>query len=299
MLGKIRLPSLRVFGFTSLFLASFGLIIGQSNSGDIQPSEGECTSCHRVIGDHWINSAHGQAATNEEFIAAWDEQGNPPVCMTCHATGYEASSQTWETLGVSCTTCHTPSGESHPDKVMLTDVSSRLCGNCHLETFSQWQDSAHGIDGKTCNQCHNAHTTSLKTEKSEELCVSCHREKVHSFELTDHAANGLTCIDCHLSISEGDLGEGHGRREHTFEVDLATCTECHGEGLHSPSQITGIDSQDQHEGFSSADPAQQEQSTEPEQVSPIGFTVLGLLIGVGFGMVLAPWLEKWFLRFRR
>jgi hypothetical protein len=33
--------------------------------------------------------------------------------------------------------------------------------------------------------------------------------------------------------------------------------------------------------------------TEPDPVSPFGFAVLASLVGMGFGMVIAPWLEKW------
>jgi hypothetical protein len=32
---------------------------------------------------------------------------------------------------------------------------------------------------------------------------------------------------------------------------------------------------------------------EPDPVSPFGFAVLASLVGMGFGIVVAPWLEKW------
>ena len=32
---------------------------------------------------------------------------------------------------------------------------------------------------------------------------------------------------------------------------------------------------------------------EPDPVSPFGFAVLASLVGMGFGIVIAPWLEKW------
>ncbi|HEY4760858.1 MAG TPA: multiheme c-type cytochrome [Thermoguttaceae bacterium] len=285
-------------GLASLFWAFLGSIGGQINSNLVAPATEECTGCHKSIGDHWTNSAHGQAATNEAFNKAWDEQGNLPVCMTCHATGYNASSLTWESPGVGCLTCHTPYNENHPAEIMPTDVSSRLCGNCHLETFGQFQDSAHSNANLTCNGCHNAHTTSLKTANSQDLCQACHNEKVHSFELTVHSANGLLCTDCHLRVLDTVLGEGHGKREHTFEVSLETCTECHSAGLHAPTQISTTDAQNTEEALVSPFPAQPGLQTEPEEVSPVGFVVLATLFGVGFGMVMAPWLEKWYRQFR-
>ena len=297
MLSKIAPGLFRGIGLAGIFLATFGFASGDVMPTLAQPAAEECTACHNLIGDHWINSAHGQASTNEAFNKAWDEQGNLPVCMTCHSTGYDADTQTWETPGVSCQTCHTPYNNNHPEEVMATDMSSRLCGNCHLETITQWQESVHGSENLTCNQCHNPHTTGLKTENSQDLCLACHRDKVHSFELTVHAANGLLCTDCHLRVSDVELGEGHGKRVHTFDVDLETCTGCHGEGLHiGPLNLTG--SQNTRGLLVDPNLAQPALLAEPEEVSPVGYTILGTLLGVGTGMVIAPWLEKWFRRFR-
>jgi hypothetical protein len=35
---------------------------------------------------------------------------------------------------------------------------------------------------------------------------------------------------------------------------------------------------------------------EPEAVSPMGFSAMAGMIGLAGGMVLAPWLERWFRR---
>ena len=35
---------------------------------------------------------------------------------------------------------------------------------------------------------------------------------------------------------------------------------------------------------------------EPEAVSPMGFSAMAGMIGLAGGMVLAPWLERWFHR---
>jgi hypothetical protein len=37
-------------------------------------------------------------------------------------------------------------------------------------------------------------------------------------------------------------------------------------------------------------------TAEPEPVSPIGFSALAALLGLAGGMVLAPWLERWYQR---
>ena len=38
-------------------------------------------------------------------------------------------------------------------------------------------------------------------------------------------------------------------------------------------------------------------SSEPAPVSPVGFSLIAGLIGMAMGLVLAPWIEKWFKRF--
>jgi len=40
-------------------------------------------------------------------------------------------------------------------------------------------------------------------------------------------------------------------------------------------------------------------SGTPNPVSPFGFAVVAGLIGMTGGMILAPWLERWYRRIRR
>lgn len=37
-------------------------------------------------------------------------------------------------------------------------------------------------------------------------------------------------------------------------------------------------------------------SLEPEPVSPVYFILLAALMGMAFGLVLAPWIERWYRR---
>jgi hypothetical protein len=39
-------------------------------------------------------------------------------------------------------------------------------------------------------------------------------------------------------------------------------------------------------------------SAEPRPVGPVGFAALSGLIGMATGMILAPWLERWYKRIR-
>ncbi|MDH5507478.1 MAG: multiheme c-type cytochrome [Anaerolineae bacterium] len=298
MLAKIIKRLLIGFVFAGLFGAITAVVAVQANPPLDQPESDDCLGCHRLIGEHWAHSAHGQAASNQVFVQAWEQADNSPACMACHATGFNSLAKTWEAPGVECQVCHTPTGDNHPEDVIITDISSRLCGDCHIDTFTEWQDSVHGKQDLTCNQCHNAHITGIKAQGAQALCSACHRNQVHTFSLTTHAEIGLLCTDCHLRVSESEMGNGHGKRVHTFKVDLKTCTGCHAEGLHAPpEELTA------NPGKGTADSVapplyDARLQAQPQAASPTGFVILGTLVGVAFGMILAPWLENWFKRFK-
>lgn len=299
MLSKSTKSLLRSIGLALIFMATAGLMSRPGAPAFQQDGAEDCGNCHKIIGEHWDSSAHGQAASNEAFFQDWEQKGKDPTCLTCHAPQNSASANFLELSGVECSTCHSPFEEGHPDEVMPTNASSRLCGTCHLDTYSEWHDSVHGKENLSCNQCHNAHTTGLKSGDSQKLCLSCHQDDMHSYDLTVHAQNDIVCADCHLRISDSPLGEGHGSRIHTFSVTIDTCSKCHLTDLHTPNDPneSTVRSLLFEEGGALNVPQAGLQS-EPQSVSPVGFTILGTLFGVGAGMVMAPWLEKWFQRFR-
>ncbi len=122
---------------------------------------------------------------------------------------------------------------------------------------------------------------------------------MHAYDLTLHAESGLVCADCHLRIAEGEMGGGHGERVHSFAVTIDTCSECHFDDLHSSDESNSATIRSLiFESETGANSSQSLLQAEPSKVSPTGFTILGTLFGVGAGMIMAPWLEKWFQRFR-
>jgi predicted CXXCH cytochrome family protein len=216
----------------------------------------DCRECHQITYSHWAESEHASA----------DEE-------------------------VACTTCHNPVPDSHPDKIMPTDISSRMCGDCHTETFAQYELSVHQDNEMACINCHDSHGTTIKTESSEDLCEGCHSENVHFFGFTPHAEEGLTCVDCHLTMEENAAGESEGTRRHTFSVGLDTCRECHVDEMHYPDP----------EG-QSADPGEEAQagflpgSEDPNEGNPLQFVLLAAIVGMGTGLILSPWIERWYRR---
>ena len=295
----------------------------------------DCGECHETVTTQWENSAHGHASVVETFLTAWTEQGNPPECLSCHTTGFDPATGTYETEGVACATCHPSDPAEHPQKIMQTDISSRLCGSCHVDTFAEWETSEHGQEELSCARCHNPHTNELKLGSMQDTCRTCHKEESHFFNYTAHADGGLLCTDCHLETKSNPLGNGHSQISHTFSVGSDTCTACHSQEMHEPnaSAMSPAHEVETQVGFlaagnigtaaaganvSAESPCLFEEDEvvmdagfltgsratsgavmpEPSASSSYNFVILASLIGMAFGLVGSPWLEKWQERLR-
>jgi predicted CXXCH cytochrome family protein len=186
---------------------------------------------------------------------------------------------------------------------MPTDRSANLCGTCHTETLFEWQVSQHRAVDLACSGCHDPHATQLKVSVGPSLCASCHRDRASNFAHTAHSQEGLTCADCHLGPLNGEQGEGHAVRDHSFNVRLETCNACHAYQMHDPVQVhsdrptPAAPEEAALTEITAADAVTA--SPEPVPVSPLGFGVVSMLVGMAGGTILAPWLERWYQRFRR
>jgi predicted CXXCH cytochrome family protein len=257
------------------------------------PESRECSSCHQEFHDAWVGGAHGQALDDPAFKIAWKKAGQPDACLDCHVTGYDPDSETWMADGVACEACHGVISPTHPVEPMNTDRSGKLCGDCHAETYFEWQVSGHGEKDLGCSDCHDPHTTNLKAENEQALCASCHQERSSNFAHTEHSEQGLECVDCHLSQTVVSGEQGHSKRDHSFFVSLEACTSCHVGQMHDAPV-------DVHKEQIAAEPVLDAMAAvealpvnaEPIPVSPLGFTVLAGLVGVAFGIVVSPWIDR-------
>lgn len=288
--------------FGLLFALPFMLVTSAWTQASSPPSsthltDQDCEACHPAFTNSWKTSAHGMASDDPEFVAVWQEQGEPFECMACHTTGYDARSRTWDDVGVTCAACHGPFTEDHPMNPMPTDRSAELCGSCHQETLFEWQVSKHRLAQLDCIDCHGQHSTSLKGDDASALCSNCHRDRSSSFAHTAHSEEGLGCADCHLAALDGEAGSGHAFRDHSFHVKLSTCNECHAYQMHDPSEVhVGDDSSPTMEPDALAAVEAAGVSLEPDPVSPTYFILLAALIGMAFGLLVAPWIERWYRR---
>ena len=296
----MRLIRILLAGLCGAILAVSLAAVVQAQDPPPDPDSNECIGCHEGLRSHWDESSHAQAFDDTVFQQTWKEKGEPRECLACHTTGYDPETGTYISEGVDCLACHSPIVEGHPDQYMPTDVSSRLCGECHVDTFAEWQDSNHAQEDMACSQCHNPHTADLRVGDTQALCETCHKDQSHYYAFTGHASEGLVCTDCHLAVTDSTIGEGHGSRHHTFEVDLNTCNRCHETDMHSAveQQAAISDSETQVACYRTetvrmpATPEQQVYS-EPPQEQTTNPMVYFIPAGVGLvlGMIMAPWAE--------
>jgi predicted CXXCH cytochrome family protein len=277
----------------------------------VQEKKGECADCHEDFQMSWQNGPHGHAKDDPIFVNAWTDQGKPGACLTCHVTGYDEATGIWKEDGVSCSACHTDEGGEHPRTTMSLDPTSNTCGACHTDSrfvMESWKGSTHFQKGMDCTTCHDPHNASLKitvnlkdptSNDASRLCISCHEEASMNFPYSTHSKQGVTCVDCHLEHLENANTGVHSIADHSFKASIQTCATCHAEQMHaagdavSTKEVAGISVA---EPTTVSTPAVEMSSIvpKPTPISPIGYAGLAALVGLAAGMVLAPWLERWY-----
>ena len=307
-----RIERLLIAGMFALLAAGVTLIIASAQAEVPPPvqSSSDCAACHTEFQMTWQDSAHGKAGTDPIFVEDWTAQGKPGACLVCHTTGYDPATATYKEAGVTCESCHGPALPDHPKTPMPVDRSTDLCGRCHSDTRFGWQDwkvSTHYQRGMDCATCHDPHSAALKkvagprtSEKSDDvsqLCITCHKESSMDFSYTAHAQKDISCVDCHVKHLENTDRTAHSVPDHSFNASLDSCNTCHAEQMHSPTEAkspAGITEPVAMEPTAEVQLASL--TPEPDPISPMGFSALAGLIGLAGGMVLAPWLERWYLR---
>jgi predicted CXXCH cytochrome family protein len=295
----------------ALLAAGITLVVASAQEGSIPPAQdsSDCAVCHTEFQMTWQNGAHGLSGSDPVFLEEWTKQGKPGACLVCHTTGYDPATATYKENGVTCEACHGPAPDDHPKTPMPVDRTTDLCGRCHSDTRFGWQDwkvSTHYQRGMDCATCHDPHSASLKavagprdgtkTDEISALCINCHKEYSMDFSYTSHHQQGISCVDCHVNHLENADRTAHTVPDHSFNASLKSCNTCHAQQMHSPTEAVSAEGAASPATSSTPEVEISSVTPEPEPVSPIGFSALAGLIGLAGGMVLAPWLERWYQR---
>lgn len=118
-----------------------------------------------------------------------------------------------------------------------------------------------------------------------------------NFPYTPHSQAGVSCVDCHLKHIETEQRAAHSVPDHSFTASLQTCNTCHAEQMHQAAEAVGTgESAAAAVSTQSALVASGSVTPEPTPVSPMGYASLAGLVGLAAGMVMAPWLERFYHR---
>ena len=308
-----RIERLLIALMFALLAAGITLVMA-SAQGEVPPAgpttSENCAVCHTEFQMTWQNGPHGKAGTDPIFLDEWNKQGKPGACLVCHTTGYDPATATYKADGVTCEACHGPAPADHPKTPMPVDRSTDLCGRCHSDTRFGWQDwkvSTHYQRGMDCATCHDPHSASLKkvvgpriSEKKDdvsELCITCHKESSMNFSYTAHAQKNISCVDCHVKHLENADRTAHTVSDHSFKASLDSCNTCHAQQMHSATEAKTPEGVASLVSIAPTPEIKLSSVTPvPEPVSPMGFSAMAGFIGLAGGMVLAPWLERWYHR---
>ena len=308
-----RIERLLIAILFALVAAGVTLLVAQAQENAPPPQEHtlKCAACHTEFETSWMSGPHGHAVDDPVFQEEWTAQGKPGACLVCHVTGYDPATATWKADGVTCEACHNPVPSDHPKSPMPVDRSTDLCGRCHSDTrfgWQEWKISTHYQRGMDCTVCHDPHSASLKQvavsqgqdptyEDASELCITCHNEYSMDFPYSNHHQKGVSCVDCHVNHLENLDRTAHSVPDHSFNASLKSCNTCHADQMHQPGEAVQTETtQPVGEGPVAEEVELASVTPEPGPVSPLGFAGLAGLIGLAAGMVLAPWLERFYHR---
>lgn len=320
---KSRIERLLLALMFAFIFASATFLIANAQEGTPPPPTNNitydnCAACHKDIQDTWQNGPHGHAMSDPVFLEEWNKQGKPGACLVCHSTGYDPATGQSHSDGVNCEACHSPIPASHPGNNMPVNTSPDLCGKCHSDprfSTDNWKLSTHYQRGMDCTVCHDQHTAGMKTiagttfisnSDASALCENCHKDAMQNFPTSKHAAAGVTCVNCHLGFNVGnqnagtaDFATNHQAPDHSFVPSLETCNKCHADQMHAPGQAVAAAAIKAEEtgGTPTPEPSPVVSpvplvSNEPAPISPVGFASMASVVGLAFGMVLSPWLER-------
>jgi predicted CXXCH cytochrome family protein len=172
---------------------------------------------------------------------------------------------------------------------------------CHSQPIPEGvqMSGAHDQTGMPCTTCHDPHTNSFQAppgsppgvlQNPSALCENCHKDVAVTAQHSIHGAANVGCVDCHMGVKVTDGTNPHAAPDHTANATLNACVACHSKEMHASAPTAAAT-----EAPASATPGTLGAgflSSAPSPASPLGYTVISLLIGLACGFALAPLFER-------
>jgi hypothetical protein len=156
--------------------------------------------------------------------------------------------------------------------------TSSDCATCHAEVQTTWQNGSHGKAGSD-----PIFLDDWSKQGKPTACLACHPTGYDPATGTYQA--------------DGVERAPHTAPDHSFQANIASCNTCHAQQMHSAAEATNTKEADATIAIEPTPEIELASITPtPSAVSPIGYSAMAGLIGLVGGMVLAPWLERWYRR---
>jgi predicted CXXCH cytochrome family protein len=326
----------KIIVLSLILLAATGLTLiaasarPASLAATVTPAVQDCASCHPDHYAGWKQGFHGDVAANhmkaeEMNCSACHKDGQitidtsstdpnqpatgqrfgPPLCLTCHATGYDPTTGKAKSDGIACEACHGEMLPDHPNQKMPVNDSSDLCQKCHSDSrfnWNSWRSSVHYQSNMKCTTCHDPHTASLKVVAGAEsnpsaLCMTCHKGYENNAQHSIHTMKGVTCVDCHLGPSKGK-DDFHRVPDHSFKPAIETCNACHSNQMHETGQALLPTATVPPEATmtpipqAAINPTPATTSKTPAPANTLGFIAIAGVLGIVGGVVVRKNVKK-------
>ena len=248
-----------------------------------------CSACHKTV--PVVNVKGGtENSSPKDFLV---NQGSSDDCLACHVTGYDKTTGMWKSDGISCEACHGVIPDDHPKTPVTVDKSGANCLKCHTSDrfdWGKWKESVHYQKSIACVNCHNPHTTSLKTVEgtqrdSSELCKNCHKEISQSYEHTAHKSTNVACKDCHLGDPKGN-DDFHQVPDHDFKPKIEACNKCHANQMHAAGKSKGPEAAQKPVLITRSETTNSNKNVPQTSYNLLGFSIVALFFGVIGGATL-------------
>jgi cytochrome b subunit of formate dehydrogenase len=236
------------------------------------PDNDLCLSCHTDVGDKVKHNVHASVSC-QSCHQKHEEYPHPdgiakPSCATCHAnmaTDYAHSvhgqaMKSGNLAAPDCATCH---GKAHEIERTNTQAFRsavpELCGSCHLDIVTEYQDSVHGqavkngfMQAPVCTDCHGEHlilgpkdaASSVNATHIRNTCAGCHNsvqltrrfglpsDRIVSFDASYHGlaskAGGESAANCASCHGVHNIRASSDPKSTVHPNNLAkTCGKCH------------------------------------------------------------------------
>jgi len=173
-------------------------------------SAASCAPCHARIHEEWRASMMGRAMTDPVFVADYQAQGKPFICLRCHAP--LAEQQPLHAWGLLSVRPLIPMGLPNPTFDAALQSEGVTCVVCHLE------------DGAMVGLLDGAQAPHpVRRADPQRVCARCHQLEIPPLSNLDRpitdtveewerwkagAGRTDTCVDCHMPEVERVVGLG-------------------------------------------------------------------------------------------